>query len=242
MPIHDWGRVEAGIFHHFHHCWIGAISHALNAGLLPSDYYAMAEQQAAGFGPDVLTLQGGDGAPPAAGAGGAAVAARPRTRFTFETDAEFYRRKKSGIAVRHVTGDRVVSMIEIVSPGNKSSRQAFRGFLNKAGDLLEARVHLLFVDLLPPTKRDPNGLHSAIWDEAGNEPFVPPPDNPLTLAAYECGLTTRAYVEPAAVGDRLPDMPLFLEPGLHVAVPLEATYMAAWGNVPLRWRRVVEPG
>ena len=34
------------------------LARALNRGLLPSDYYALAEQHAAGFGPDVLTLQG----------------------------------------------------------------------------------------------------------------------------------------------------------------------------------------
>ncbi len=42
MPIHDWTRVEAGIFHHFHHGWIEEIARALNRGLLPADYYAMA--------------------------------------------------------------------------------------------------------------------------------------------------------------------------------------------------------
>ena len=57
MPIHDWTRVDAGIFHDFHHEWISTIRRALNDGLLPSEYYALAEQQAAGFGPDVLTLQ-----------------------------------------------------------------------------------------------------------------------------------------------------------------------------------------
>jgi hypothetical protein len=41
MPVHDWTRVTAGIFHHFHHRWIAAISDSLNAGLLPSDYHAL---------------------------------------------------------------------------------------------------------------------------------------------------------------------------------------------------------
>ena len=44
MPVHDWTRVEAGIFHDFHHTWITAIKNALNAGLLPEEYYALAEQ------------------------------------------------------------------------------------------------------------------------------------------------------------------------------------------------------
>ncbi|MBM4074380.1 MAG: hypothetical protein FJ267_01895, partial [Planctomycetes bacterium] len=55
MPMHDWTRVAAGIYHDFHHEWISAIKHALNSSL-PESYYALAEQQAAGFGPDVLTL------------------------------------------------------------------------------------------------------------------------------------------------------------------------------------------
>ena len=57
MPIHDWTRVDPGTFHDFHHIWITAIQHTLNRGLLPPEYYALAEQIAGGFGPDVLTLQ-----------------------------------------------------------------------------------------------------------------------------------------------------------------------------------------
>ena len=59
MPIHDWSRGDAGIFHHFRRRWIGAISDALNRGLLPGEYYALAEQQGAGFEPDILTLKAG---------------------------------------------------------------------------------------------------------------------------------------------------------------------------------------
>jgi hypothetical protein len=57
MPVHDWTRVTAGIFHDFHHEWISAIKRALNSGLLPPGYYALAEQIAGGMGPDVLTLE-----------------------------------------------------------------------------------------------------------------------------------------------------------------------------------------
>ena len=56
MPMHDWTRVEAGIYHDFHFEWISRIKAAVNSRL-PTDYFALAEQHAAGFGPDVLTLQ-----------------------------------------------------------------------------------------------------------------------------------------------------------------------------------------
>jgi hypothetical protein len=244
MPIHDWTRVEAGIFHAFHHRWISAISDVLNAGALPNDYYALPEQQAAGFGPDVLTLQtesehGGDDV---GSSGGTAtiVQARPQTLFTAETDAEFYRRKKSSVVVRHVSGDRIVAMLEIVSPGNKAGTHAMRAFVEKACELLEHRIHLLIVDPFPPGKRDPDGIHAAIWEQVQDEPFKPPEGKPLTLVAYECDLTTRAYIEPVALGEPLPDMPLFLEPHGHVRVPLETTYNAAFEAMPRRWRSVLE--
>jgi hypothetical protein len=59
--------------------------------------------------------------------------------------------------------------------------------------------------------------------------------------AYESALTVRAYVRPLAVGEVLSDMPLFLEPGAQVPVPLEATYQRAFAALPRRWRIVLEP-
>jgi hypothetical protein len=238
--MHDWTRVSAGIYHDFHHEWISEIKRALNRGLLPSDYYALAEQQAAGFGPDVLTLQDLDSSS-ATDAGGALLKTRPKTSHYAESEAEFLRRRKSSIAVRHVSGDRIVAMVEIVSPGNKSNVNAFRAFVNKACELLEHGIHLLLIDPFPPGKRDPEGIHAAIWAMIEDDPFTLPAERPLTLAAYESDVITRAYFETIAVGDSLPDMPLFLEPGAHVLAPLEATYMAAWDTVPLRWQREIAP-
>jgi hypothetical protein len=244
--MHDWTRVEAGIFHAFHHDWITELARALNCGLLPEDYYALPEQQAAGFGPDVLTLQtqslrGDDTPETSPGVVATLVQTRPQTRFVAESDKEFYRRKKSTIVVRHVSGDRIIAICELVSPGNKSSRYAFRTFVDKACEFLEYRIHMLILDPFPPGPRDPNGIHAAIWEEVKDEPFTLPRDRPLTLVAYECDLTTRAYIEPMAVGEQLPDMPLFVEPNRHVRVPLEPTYQTAFANMPRRWRKVLEP-
>jgi hypothetical protein len=247
--MHDWTTVPDGIFHAFHHRWITAISDTLNASLLPRTLYALPEQVAGGFGPDVLTLQTeeeGDSAEEAGGGVATATAThvlqpRPSHKITAQTEAEFYRRKKSAIAIRHVSGDRVVAMIEIVSPGNKASKNSMRAFVNKACELLEARIHLLIVDPFPPGPRDPGGVHGLIWDEVADDEFRPPAEKPLTLVSYEVELVTRAYVENIAVGDKLPDMPLFLEPDGCVMVPLEATYNAAFEVQPRRWRDVLQP-
>jgi len=255
MPIHDWSRVEAGIFHAFHHTWIEELSRALNAGVLPPAYYALPEQHAAGFGPDVLTLQsdaggrpeeeGGDGDPGGGSAGASEggvslLTSPPKAEVTEEADIEFYRRKQKAVVVRHLSGDRMVAVLESVSPGNKSSRNALRSFVEKSAELLNHRIHLLIVDIQPRSPRDPQGIHGAIWEYVSGREYVAPADRPLTVAAYESGLTVRAYVQPMAVGDVLSEMPLFLEPGGHVPVPLEETYQSAVAVFPRRWRAVLE--
>jgi Protein of unknown function (DUF4058) len=244
MPMHDWTRVAAGIYHAFHHEWISELSRVLNRELLPPDYYALPEQVAAGFGPDVLALQTGTGdsaEPFAAGVAGTKLQSRPQTRYTAETEVEFYRRKKSSVVVRHASGDRIAAMLEIVSPGNKSSRYALRSFVDKACELLERRIHLLIIDPFPPGPRDPEGIHAAIWSEVEGVAFTPDADRPLTSVAYECDVVTRAHVETFAVGQALPDMPLFLEPDGCVMVPLESTYLAAFEALPKRWQAVLSP-
>jgi hypothetical protein len=244
MPIHDWTRVPSGIFHHFHHGWVETIARALNDGLLPTDYYAMAGQKAVGFGPDVLTLQGvkpdeeDDSSPKPGASGGTGL---PQASIVEESDMSFYRRKQSTVAVRHVSGDRVVALVEVVSPSNKNNRNGLRAFVVKAAELLDKGIHLLILDLHPPGKRDPQGVHGAIWECIEDQPYTQPAEKPLTLASYEAGTVLTAYVEPVAVGSVLPDRPLFLVPGGYVNVPLEKTYMTAWEGVPRRWRNVIDP-
>lgn len=252
MPAHDWTRVEDGIFHDFHHAWIEEIKRTLNSGLLPGDYYAMAEQYAAGFGPDVVTLEltpgnGNGSAQEDFGNGsgeneavGAVLLAPPKVALAGETDMEFYRRKQKLVAVRHVSGDRVVAIVEVVSPGNKSSQRAIGSFVQKAAELLHRGIHLLILDLFPPGPRDPQGIHALIWEDICGQQYTPRAGKPLMLAAYEADPSTRAYVDSFAVGDPLVDMPLFLRPHAHVPVPLEKTYVSAFAAVPKRWRSVLE--
>ncbi len=247
MPVHDWSRVSAGTFHDFHCGWIVEIRSALNGSILPSDYYAMAEQVVGNMGPDVLTLQtiGTNGEPldePSNTEGATAVAlAPPKVRITAELEEANYTRKQRTLVIRHSSDDRIIALIEILSPGNKASRHALRSFVEKAAEALWRGYHLLLIDLQPPGPRDPQGIHGAIWAELGDETYQAPPDKPLTLVAYQASRPLTAYVEPIAKGDPLPDMPLFLNPDYYVSVPLEATYQAAYRGVPRRWRDVLEP-
>jgi Protein of unknown function (DUF4058) len=249
MPIHDWGRVKAGIFHDFHHALVEQIKRDLNAGILPTGYYAMAEQIAAGLGPDVLALHTPRIAPHEPADGGARTSgggtrvtllAPPKAHIIAETDQEHYRRKQSLVSVRHVSDHRVVAVVEVVSPGNKSTRSALDQFTRKAAEFLNRGIHLLVIDLIPPGRFDPNGIHGAIWDYIASEDYLPPAEKPLTAVAYESELVTRGYVEPLAVGDAMPEMPLFLEPGGCVSVPLERSYQSTWDTLPPPLKELIQ--
>ncbi len=255
MPIHDWTRVTAGTFHDFHQTWLVEIKRALNAGILPPGFYALAEQIAGGLGPDVLTLEGpvvngedgehGEEDARSSGGGPAAVAIAerpPKVRLHAKSEVDQYARKASAIAIRHSSNHRVVAMIEIVSPGNKNSRHAVSKFVSKAVEFLDAGVHLLIIDLIPPGGFDPRGIHAAIWEEYTGQQFVPPPGQPLTLAAYIGGGAFEAYVEPTEVGAMLIDMPLFLDEGTYVPTPLQMTYQSAWEALPAVWRKALDDG
>ena len=149
-------------------------------------------------------------------------------------------RKADRIAVRHRHGQ-VVAVVEIVSPGNKASRNELRTFVEKTSNLISQGVHLLVVDLFPPSKRDPQGIHKAIWDEFIEEDFELPAGQPLTLAAYDAGPPPMAYVESVAVGEALPEMPIFLKPETYVPAPLEETYRATWDEFfPAPMKRLLE--
>lgn len=247
MPIHDWTRVDAGIFHDFHQTWIPLIKQALNNGILPANYYALAEQTIMGPKPDVITLQRpldaeGTGEEISSDVGLAVATAPPVVAYHTQSDEEaIYAKTADAVMIRHRSGHNVVAIIEIVSPGNKNSERGFEMFAKKVWEALQSGVHVLIIDLFPPGPRDPGGVHPAIWEDFGGDDFQLPPDKPLTLASYAADTTVEGYIEPVSVGDALPEMPIFLMPGRYVNVPLEETYQRAWQAVPEYWRNIVEP-
>jgi hypothetical protein len=249
MPVHDWTRVDAGIFHAFHLSWLGRLQDALNDGIMPSGYYALAEQHAGRLIPDVLTLNAGD--PPNGSAastlpsdepGGAAVADAPpkmRRKHSVEISAKGRRRT---LAIRHVSGHRLVALLEIMSPSNKDRGASVKDFVTKVVTALEYGIHVLFVDLFPPGCHDTHGIHNEILQrlEEPEEAYNHPVDEPLTLASYAAASMIEMYIEHVAVRGLLPTMPLFFLPDRYVDVPLETTYMQAYHGMPAFWRQVIE--
>jgi hypothetical protein len=217
MPVHDWTRVDEGVYHDLHLSWNAALLKALNGGLLPSDYYALTGCGNGPLRPDPLNpAQPAERLPEAGDLGELTAADLPEFAFRSSASGNFYVSKRRTLHVHHEADHRVVSLIELVSPGNKKSRHNFESFLRKAIDCIDYGYHLLVVDLFPPGPRDPNGIHGAIWDDLTDATFEQPKDRPLMLASYYAGLTREAFIEPVAVGNPLRDMPLFLESDLFV--------------------------
>jgi hypothetical protein len=166
--------------------------------------------------------------------------APPKARFVDELQQEdVYARRANRIRIQHRHGQ-VVAIIEVVSPGNKNGRHALSAFVRKAADLIDQGIHLLVVDLFPPSQRDPQGIHKAIWDEIAERPFELPADKPLTAVAYRASPTKTAYVEPLAIGDDLPSLPIFLTDEEYVPAPLEETYRASWAAFPADFKELLE--
>jgi hypothetical protein len=242
MPTHDWTRVDAGLFHHFHQEWTVSLCDALNASTLPPDYFALVEQNVPGPIPDVLALRLADrSSPPPDGTVALAVAdAPPSARMAGRTSRHTYAARANRVTVRDRHGD-VVCIVEIVSPGNKASKAEFRAFVDKSAAFLRQGIHLLIVDLFLPTPRDPHGIHQAIWEQFEEpQPADWPTEQARTVAAYCAGSEMTAYVETRHAGETLPDMPIFLTPDVYVPAPLEETYQAAWKNFPRPLRGLLE--
>lgn len=249
MPVHDWSRVNAGTFHAFHNAWITHLQEALNDGVLPSGYYALGEQRAGEVIPDLLTLHAvvpvlPDGKESAAEYGGVMVAqSPPKVAIVDESDADAagYLSKQRTLVIRHTSGDRIIALVEIVSPANKRGSHNVQQLVQKAVAALAQGHHLLLIDLFLPGVNDSQGIHAEIWDAVyGMNPYETPADRPLTLASYCSGSPIRCFVEPLTINDVLIDMPLFLSSERYIDVPLERTYLAAWRGIPQRWKQVLD--
>jgi hypothetical protein len=244
MPVHDWTLVQPGIFHHFHTAWITHLSEALKP-ILPRGYYALAEQHLGRKQGDVLALHASDPdehakAPEPPHDGTVAVAEAPPK---VSRRLEAFPAAKGGrrtLTIRHLSGHRIIALVEILSPGNKSSADSVAEFVNKALAALRAKIHLMIVDLFPPSTHDPQGMSGVVWEHLDANEFALPDGKPLTLASFAAGTSTVVYLEHLAVGDPLTDMPLFLTSQRYVNLPLASTYDLTFDGMPDFWRDVLQ--
>ena len=255
MPMHDLTRLVAlSEFHDFHLGLVSALRDSLNQRLLPPGYYASAEGRIMGFEPDVAAYQT---ALPSRSRepvleGGVAVQRKvlltsqvaPHTRYVDEAD-HWSALRESRIAVRSKRGDRVVAILEVISPRNKDRAEAVTFFGNKLEAVLHAGCNALVLDFLPPGSFDPQGMHSAFWSRFCETPHGVTEAEPLAMSSYHAPihngtLEPIAYFESVAVGQTLPEMPLFLASGEYINMPMQQLYDEALSTLPPPYRDDLE--
>jgi hypothetical protein len=241
MPIHDWNRGDDSLFHSFHLDWVVRLCERLNKGLLPSSAYAMSETFDHRVKPPFLDMAEPGHRFKDPGIPGNVHHLEdhpPRTHSVFSSNQVEYACRV--VTIRAWDTHHVDAAILLVCQQDKRTRARLEKFAERAVAALSHGIHLLIVDLFPPSRRDPQGIHKAIWDRVRETPFALPPEKPLTVVSYAVGRETTAYVEPLAVGDALPEIPIFLTPDSYVPCPLESTYQTAWQHFPAQLKGPLE--
>jgi hypothetical protein len=211
-----------------HSSWATRIADDLNARWLPPDYVASECTQLHGrLEVDVVTYENPE---PAAGGNGAATATRARTWTpppAIHTAPAVFPDTVEVRVIRTADGDKVVAVIELVSPSNKDRPAERRAFAAKCAGYLASGASLVIVDIV--TEKQFN-LHNELAQllEMGR-PAELPGDSHLYAVSYRPVMRDgRPEIDiwsfPLALGGSLPTVPLRLVEDDFVPVELDSTY------------------
>lgn len=221
MPLHRWPNRRVS-WESFHTSWLVRLADHLNDERLPEGFVARPTEHILGVGPDVLTLRNRRPAGP-----GNHVATLPQA----DVHLEFEPRETPQFVGVYSQYDetKLVAVVELVSPGNKSRPAAVDAFASKCELLLSDGVHLVIVDLLTAPR---DNLHNPIMARVQGPPHDLCPSVPYSVGYRviqdEDGasrkVTVDAWVRPMPVGEPLPAVPLFVHPDEFVEIDLEKVY------------------
>jgi hypothetical protein len=223
-PLHPQRHWEA-----FHSRWASAIADALNADLLPPDYFAEPETHATGrVEIDVATFE--TSAEEGAG-GGLATATLPTRVWSAPPAALSMPCVFPGAfrvrVFRNEGGAVLVGAIELASPGNKDRAEERRAFAAKCANYLYGGVSLVVLDVV--TNRHGN-LHNDIVDLMQcDSTFHFGREESLYAVGYRPVRRDSAEVvdmwpTELFLGQALPTLPLYLRGDVCVPIELDATY------------------
>jgi hypothetical protein len=200
-------------WHSFHNSWATYISSQLNL-LLPLGYFAEANVQY-GIEIDVAAFEEAGAVPSEPGWVPPQPNATHPTTFT-EAVVEIGIFSRSG-------GPQLAGAVELVSPANKDRPETRQALVNKCATYIQAGVGLVLVDVVTERTAD---FHRELLARLGATAAAP---GPLFASAYrpverDGASALDVWLEPVALGQPLPTMPLWLRGGLCLPVELEATY------------------
>ena len=217
MPLLDHFRPplsERRHWHSFHNSWATYLSSQLNS-LLPDGYFAEANVRY-GIEIDVAAFEASGTAVLASGwTPPPAQASVPIELLGAVVEVGIFSR--SG-------GPVLAGAVELISPANKDRQSHRDALVSKCASYLQAGIGLVLVDVVTERSAD---LHRELLGRLGVAD--PGPGPVLSGVAYrpvERGGATALdiWLEPIAIGQRLPTLPLWLRGGLCLPVELEATY------------------
>jgi len=144
------------------------------------------------------------------------------------------------LTIRTASG-KVVSVIELTSPGNKDAQKKADAYAIHAVSYLQRGINYLVIDVLPPTNFV-DTFHNLIAALLEGDRLTPPGGRPFYIISYNVRMVAgdvRMEVYPywLRLGETLPQVPLFLVDDLHLEVDLETTFMRAVERLPPRHRR-----
>lgn len=209
--------------------WVAGLIRWLNRTLPKDVYQARAEARlGSAIEADVAEYERLSANGPAQDGGG--VATLPEVDVAVATIPAVFPDEFAVHMVDRTDSNRLVGVIELVSPGNKKESSEREAFLAKCLTYLQRGIGLTIIDVV--TDRRANFHNELIRRLGSDQPPATLPDEPGYVAGYRPvhrGGKNLIDLWPkvARVGEPLPSVPLPLRGGPLVPLPLEATYAEA---------------
>ena len=223
-PLHGPRRWEG-----FHHAWATFIADELNRDALPAGYFAESEIS---LGPsleiDVATMES---TVPGAGMSPGAIVVRPPPKPKISVEIDFAHLESYEVRVfQDLGGAELRAAIELVSPANKDRSGSRRTFAAKCAGYLQHGIGVVIIDVV--TARVAN-LHRELFEVLEVKSRRAPWESATGLSAVAYRPVTlqkrprvEVWPESLALGEKLPELPLWLALDLWVPLPLEKSYTA----------------
>jgi Protein of unknown function (DUF4058) len=193
---------QPGIWRGFHGLLLGQLTFALNSRVTPR-YHADYEESLyidqpqptdrTFFAVADVGVAEGDDEPLRETGGGTAVAARPRANPVPATVTAGIKKKHRWLTIRDTQNREIVTVIEVLSPSNKTSTDDRAQYLRRRRKLLHSKVNLVEIDLLRGGEPMPmNGV----------------PDCDYRIMVARRGRRPNVDVWPVGLRETLPEIPI----------------------------------
>jgi len=242
MPLYDLTQLQFqgddSIYHHFHASWLISIADYLNQIFSEeSGFEAIFEKKATPIEADIVTIDTLEEELSDRMLKGFDPLELPLPEVSFVNPV--FPEEGKDITIRTPSG-KIISIIELTSPGNKNSSGKVSNYVANALSYLRKGINYLIIDTLPPTNFI-DTFHNLIAELLEGEILRPPKENPFYAISYRVLLSFDLIIETYptwfGLGETLPTVPLFLIDELRIGVDLEATFMGAFKRLPPRYRR-----